>query len=194
MIGQFLFWRIKLHLIAIHTIGLNCMAKIPFFENNVYSFLNIFSPFQKGCARKQEKDGSNQTGTNLRQIIIRLNKDKHRYEKRVKTSRVLCAVFSQEKFFTFSRPLFFKPRDVSGEVKILQMPFENCLSSNGSQRISVSPVNSGIAPVLDATTGQPHAIASKIGIPNSSYTEGNTNTFAKPYMAGKSFCSTQPGK
>ena len=50
--------------------------------------------------------------------------------------------------------------------------------SPGSDKTAAPPAVSGIALVSDVTTGQPHAMASRIGSPNVSLNDGYTNTSA----------------
>src|SRR5262249_55450919 len=48
--------------------------------------------------------------------------------------------------------------------------------SLGSERTAAPPAVSGMALASEVTTGQPHAMASRIGSPNVSLNDGYTNT------------------
>ena len=50
--------------------------------------------------------------------------------------------------------------------------------SPGSHSTAAPPAVSGIALVSEVTTGQPHAIASRMGSPKVSLNDGYTNTSA----------------
>src|SRR4030043_1324835 len=96
----------------------------------------------------------------------------------------------QLKFFsTLSRDFIFIPFIFSDEDKrrliAVAKSLENFSGSLGSQeRVSSGskgtnkPVSSGITtsgmpPIADATTGVPHAIASRLTIPKGSHTDGH---------------------
>ena len=69
-----------------------------------------------------------------------------------------------------------------------------CDSASGSQRMAASPATSGSDDRLEAIEGVPHAIASRSGRPNPSYSDGMTKQSAAEYQRGKSSCGTKSTK
>jgi hypothetical protein len=64
----------------------------------------------------------------------------------------------------------------------------------GSVVMAPSPATSGMAPRLLATTGAPLAMASRIGSPNPSYSEGTATTDAARYRSARCGSSTRPSQ
>ena len=64
--------------------------------------------------------------------------------------------------------------------------------SLGSKNIAASPATSGRLDVLLQATGIPHDMASMMGSPKPSYSDGCTKTVAPLYRAGKCSSRTPP--
>src|SRR3569833_843114 len=64
--------------------------------------------------------------------------------------------------------------------------------SYGFTNTPAPSTTSGQEPSVEVTMGAPHAIASNRGIPQPSYSDGNTNASAMLYNTGRSSSSTKP--
>ena len=95
--------------------------------------------------------------------------------------RIFSALLAQEKRLWFFVPISIRPFLNSVSVAILQIALTKASVSSGSINTAESCSTSGKDAALDAITGHPHACASKTGIPNPSYKEGNRNAIALEY-------------
>ena len=84
------------------------------------------------------------------------------------TFNVSLAVFSQENSLACVNPLDMRFLFRPPSVKTAYTASAKFLVSLGLTNMAVSPKTSGSYPALDATTGQPQAIASRGGNPNPS--------------------------
>src|SRR3989344_2224920 len=69
-----------------------------------------------------------------------------------------------------------------------------CCASLGLTSKAASPETSGMLDTLEVMTGQPHAIASRMGIPNPSYKHGYANISAALYNTARSPSGINPVK
>ena len=97
------------------------------------------------------------------------------------TLSVSFAVFSQENCLTLSKPFLIKSFLKLSLIRTLYIASAIFSILCGSIKIPASHTTSGIEVALEATTGQPHAIASKGGSPKPSKNEGKAEMLAKEY-------------